>query len=584
MTQPAPLAMASKSLMGKVWALTKPYWLSEERWVARGLLLAVVSLTLFQIYLSVQLNQWSNDFYNAVQEKRAEDFWALIKYFSFLASVFIASAGYNLYLNLNLQIRWRRWLTTNYLDDWLGQRIYYRMELKNYGTDNVDQRIQEDLRDFASLTLSLTLDLLGNIVTLVAFSTILWKLSGAFSLEILGTTVAIPGYMMWVALIYAVIGSWLTHRIARPLSGLNFNQQRFEADFRYSLVRLRENAEGIAAYAGEQDEKRALLARFSNVWGNWWQLMKYRKSLQWFQSGYGQIAIIFPYLVVAPRFFSGAIQFGQIFQTASAFGHVQGALSWLVDTYDRIALWHATVLRLTTFHHAIEQASAAASSHQGIALTSGSTDEFDLSAVQVNLPDGRALLSAAGVSLRAHENALLTGPSGTGKSTLFRAIAGIWPFGTGRITVPPRARGMFLPQKPYLPLGTLREAVAYPAATMGFSDAQIRTALLDVRLEDLIAHLDEAGNWAQRLSPGEQQRLAFARALLNQPGWLFLDEATSALDEDTERRLYQLLSERLPQTTLISIAHRASVSAYHRRHLALQREGTGPAQLADAVS
>ena len=575
------ISLSGRSLLGKAWALSKPYWSSEERWTARALLVSIIGMALFMVFLDVQFNSWNNNFYNALQEKQSTDFWALILWFSFLAAVYIAVAGYNRYLNLLLQLRWRRWLTDRYLQDWLTDRVHYRIELKGYGTDNVDQRIQEDLKDFASLTLSLGLDLLSSVVTLVTFAHILWTLSGPLTLPIFGG-ITIPGYMMWVALVYAIIGSTLTHTVGRALSGLNYQQQRYEANFRFDLVRLRENAESIAAWRGEEDERRGLRRRFHDVWLNFSTLMQYSKRLTWFITGYRQIAIIFPFMVVSPRYFADSIKFGVIFQTASAFGQVQGALSWFVTAYGELAQWRATLDRLTSFHEAIEAARAEALAGQGITVREGTGPDLQLNGVDVLLPDGRALLGQVHCRLKAGEHTLITGASGIGKSTLFRALSGIWPFGGGTVEVPAGARLMFLPQKPYLPIGPLREAVAYPAGSAGFTDERLRAALQDCELGHLAGRLDENEHWAQRLSPGEQQRLAFARALLNEPDWLFLDEATSALDTATEQHLYRLLRERLPATTLVSIAHRPTVAAFHRRQLVLSRGVSGEAVLTEA--
>ena len=569
------LSLTGHSTLGKAWALSKPYWSSEERWAARSLLAAVIGLALFMVFIDVQINSWYNNFYNALQNKQVDDFWILIIWFSFLAAVYIVVAGYNRYLNLLLQIRWRRWLTAQYLDGWLKDRVHYRLELKNYGTDNVDQRIQEDLNDYATLTLSLGLDFLSSVVTLVTFAHILWKLSGPITIPLGADGFVLNGYMMWVALLYAVVGSWLTHQVGAPLTGLNFNQQRYEADFRFGLVRVRENAESIAAYAGEADEKRALTARFFNVWNNFHKLMTYRKRLTWFITGYHQMAIIFPIMVVAPRYFAGLIEFGIIFQTSSAFGQVQGALSWFVSSYSEIARWRATLDRLTSFHAAIEAARAEATSGQGIARESSTHKEFAFSDTTIQLPDGKVLLGHVSAVVRPGENTLVTGPSGIGKSTLFRALSGIWPFGSGVVKVPAAARVLFLPQRPYLPIGSLRDAVAYPTAGQGFDDATLKEVLTACQLPAMAERLNEVDHWAQRLSTGEQQRIAFARALLNRPDWLFLDEATSALDETMERELYGLLAQRLPNTTLVSIAHRPSVGAFHQHRLALVPDPLG---------
>lgn len=556
-----------------LWALTRPYWFSDERWSARALLAVIVSLSLGLVYLEVLFNRWQNDFYNALQNKDMTAFYELLWYFSFLASIFIAAAVYQSYLNQMLQIRWRRWLTEKYFAEWIGNRTYYRMQLTDRGTDNPDQRISEDLAQFVDRTLNLTLGLMSAVVTLLSFVAILWGLSGALELTLGETPISIGGYMVWVALIYAVIGTWLAHVIGRPLIALNFNQQRREANFRFSLVRFRENAESIAIYHGENDEIRSLRGRFLDVVNNWWAIMLRTKKLNWMRNGYGQIAIIFPYVVAAPRYFAGQFQLGGLMQTASAFGQVQGSLSWFVTAYTQLADWKATVDRLTSFLAATESARVAARESPGIAAVSKGND-LRAEHLKLDLPDGRALIAPFDATIVSGEKVLVTGASGSGKTTLFRAFAGIWPFGGGTLNKP-ATRLLFLPQKPYLTIGTLREQLSYPSAPAAFDDAAYARVLNDCGLPQLAARLDEEQHWAQQLSPGEQQRIAFARALLNRPDWLFLDEATSSLDEASEARMYGLLQERLPDTTVVSIGHRPTLAAFHDRHLTIEREASG---------
>ena len=568
----------ARSFLRDLWTLTRPYWDSEERWAARGLLAAVVALNLGIVYVNVRLNYWQNSFYNSLQDKDIDAFYQLLLHFSLLAAAYIVMAVYQLYLNQMLQIRWRRWLTNRYLEAWTADRNYYRMQLTDAGTDNPDQRIAEDLALFVDRTLSLSLGLLSAVVTLVSFVAILWSLSGALQFTVGGTQVGIPGYMVWAALVYAAVGTWLAHLIGYPLAGLNFNQQKFEANFRFSLVRFRENAEGIAIYGGEADEVRGLRGRFRDVVDNWWGIMRRQKKLMWFQSGYGQIAIIFPYVVAAPRYFSGAIPLGGLMQTASAFGQVQEALSWFVSAYVQLAHWKATVDRLTSFHAATERARAEMR-HRGIAVE-GAAGGVSARNVELRLPGGKPLLGPFDAALRPGESVLVTGPSGSGKSTLFRAIAGIWPFGEGRIAKP--AAGMlFLPQKPYLTIGTLREQLSYPSGPDAFDEPAYREVLEDCGLSRLAGRLDEQQHWAQVLSPGEQQRIAFARALLHRPQWLFLDEATSSLDEESEARLYRLLKEKLPGTAVVSIGHRPTLAQFHERRWRIE-PGDGAGRLVTA--
>lgn len=579
MSRFATTDFSKRSTLGKIWALTYPFWRSEEKRVAWPLLLVVLALNLGLVYLLVLLNQWNNDFYNSLQNRDFVAFKEQLLKFGLLAFIYIAVAVYQVYLRQMLQIRWRRWLTGAFLDDWLEQRTYYRIELSAQGTDNPDQRIQEDLQTFTEMTLGLAFDLLRSVVTLISFVAILWGLSDAFTFMLGETEISIPGYMVWFALLYAIVGTWLTHKLGRPLIGLNFNQQRFEADFRYGLVRLRDNAEGIAFYRGEGDEKRGLMVRFGSVLSNYFQLMRMNKRLNWFTNVYDQFAVIFPFIVAAPRYFNGTMQLGGLMQTASAFGRVQDALSWFVSAYTSLAAWKATVDRLVSFQQAVVDASEAAA-HGGIDSAESADGALHAQSLDVGLPDGRVLIGAAECAFQPGTNVLLTGPSGSGKSTLFRALAGIWPFGRGRVHLPPAASVMFLPQRPYLPLGTLRDVISYPAAGSGFAEDALTEALALCGLEHLTPLLDEDHRWSQRLSPGEQQRLAIARVLLNQPDWLFLDEATSALDEAMETRLYALMRERLPNTTLISIAHRSSVAAFHDTQVRLMPGDGAPGTLA----
>ena len=554
--------MRTNGFLKAFWALTKPYWVSRERAKALTLLGTVVGLALTLVWLEVQFNFWNNDFYNTLQNKDQAEFFRQLGKFGLLALTYIVTAVYRLYFLQMLTIEWRTWLTEHFLENWLKDQAYYRMQLLDRGTDNPDQRIAEDLRLFVDLTLSLSLGLLSAVVTLVTFLGILWTLSGA--LEIAG--VNIPGYMVWVALVYAVVGTFLTHFIGRKLIGLDFNQQRYEADFRFSLVRLRENSEGVALYRGEREELGRFHERFGAVIGNWWALMRKQKQLGWFTSFYAQMAIIFPYVVVSPRYFSGAMQMGGIFQTASAFGNVQGSLSWFINAYTGYAQWKATVDRLIGFQASLDRVRAEAQELDGERVEAPG-ETIALQDVRIALPQGAPLLNETSVEIKPGEDVLVTGPSGAGKSTFFRALAGIWPYWKGRIKLPQGARLLFLPQKPYLPLGTLKHAVSYPDDAAKHPDEEVKSALKAVGLAHLAGDLARNENWAQVLSGGEQQRIAFARALLNRPDWLFLDEATASLPEEDQDSLYRLLKQRLKKTTLVSIGHRMSLAAHHDRQL-----------------
>ena len=569
-----------------LWTLTRPYWGSEERWTAWLLLGVIVAMNMGLIYLSVVINQWQRLFFNALQARDHAEYVHQFIRFGGLALIHIVITVYALYLDLMLQIRWRRWLTARYLDDWLAGQTYYRLQIGGGETDNPDQRIAEDARAFVNLTLGLTLGFLSTVVTLVSFLGILWGLSGALVLPWgEGGEIAIPGYMVWAALLYAVIGTWFNHLVGRPLSRLNFDQQRVEADFRFSLVRLRENAEGVALYGGEGPEGDGFRRRFDAVVRNWRAIMTTRKSLTWFASGYSQVAIVSPYVVAAPRYFAGAMQLGDLMQTASAFGKVEGSLSWFIGAYVSLAEWRATVRRLTSFRAAMAASRAQAAAAGGIVRGEGDdAATLRVDGLTLALPHDANPLLSADLIVSAGETVLISGRSGSGKSTLFRALAGIWPYGRGRIRLPAGASLLFLPQKPYLPIGPLRAAVAYPAPPDRFSDAELTDALGACGASALAGRLDEADHWGQRLSPGEQQRLAVARALLNRPDWLFLDEATSACDPETEAGLYRLLAERLPATTVISIGHRTSLHAFHRRRLVVEPDGRGIGRLAAATA
>jgi putative ATP-binding cassette transporter len=569
------LPITTPSFLRQVWALTKPYWFSEERWAARGLLAAVITLNLGLVAITVLINKWNNDFFNALQNKDSSAFSQQLIVWLVLAAVYLVGAVCQLHLNMWLQIRWRRWLTNVYFGDWLGGRVYYRLELKSSGTDNPEQRMQEDLKLFTTNTLSLALGLLRAVVSLFSFVFILWTLSGPLAFSLGGWQLAVPGYMVWAALSYTIGGTWVAHKIGRPLIRLHFEQQKYEADLRYALTRLRENAEGVALYGGECDERGTLLARFASVWQNWWSLIRYQKRLIGFTAFYEQLASVFPFVVAAPRYFAGTLQLGGLMQTASAFGRVQDALSWFIGAYAQLAEWKATVDRLTGFQHAITTASNEAKTGAVITAHANGSAAVTAQDLTLALPDGRILVAGVNTSFKPGEHVLVTGPSGCGKSTLFRALAGIWPFGTGTVQAPANGAIMFLPQKPYLPLGTLRDVVAYPKGHDGLSDAQIADTLKLCRLEQCAHQLRERDNWALRLSPGEQQRLAIARALLNKPQWLFLDAATAALDEGTERYVYQLLRQHLPTTTLVSIAHRPGVAPHHQRRLTFATDDQG---------
>ena len=586
---------AFKDFSAKVWALSLPYYQSEDKWKARGLLAAIVALNLGAVYMLVLLNDWNRVFYDALQNKDEVVFWRELGRFTYLAFAFILIAVYRFYLTQLLEIRWRAWMTGHYLRRWLSGHAFYKLELARYTLpaadparastadtpDNPDQRIQEDLNLFTSYTVSLSMGLLNAVVTLVSFVGILWSLSGAFAFTLGGSSYSIPGFMVWMAVLYCVVGSVITHYIGRPQIRLNFMQQRYEADFRHHLMRVREYSEAIALDKGESVERRHLDGRFSSVLGNYLHLIKTQKNLVWFTNFFGQAATVFPFVIAAPRFFSGAIQLGQLMQIASAFGRVQDSLSWFVDNYSTLAAWRATTDRLTSFEESmaaqLAPARAQAALHSAAAGGIGNEDRLQARELTLALPSGQVLLSGLSLQASPGDSVLVKGPSGSGKSTLFRAFAGIWPFARGHTHLPEGA--MFIPQRPYFPDGSLRDALAYPQPADSYTDAELTEALHEALLPQLATRLDDRDAWGQKLSGGEQQRLAIARVLLKKPRWIFADEATSALDEAAEKTLYEKLMAhtRRVQGALVSIAHRPAAAAFHSKRWEFEKlpEGSG---------
>jgi putative ATP-binding cassette transporter len=577
---------ATERGQGRVWPF--PAYAALERRIAIGMVVFLVLVNQFQVGINVRLSFFGRDFFNAIQNRDETAFWTLLLLvFAPWVFVYIVSAVIEFVVQSMLVIRWRKWLTEHFVAHWLGGHAHYRMSLVGSEADNPDQRISEDVNRFidggtdsfggiAGLGIySYSIALISTLSSLVAFVVILWTISANFTLP--GTDLHVPGFLFWIALVYAAIGTLVTHWIGRPLIGLFFQKQRVEANFRFSLARLREYSEQVALLAGERTEQSALGRRFGAIVGNYLDLVRRRKWLLAFISFYGQISPYIPYIFAAPFYFAGKIQLGVMTQTASAFGRVEGALNFFVNYYSSLASFKAVVDRLTSFAAAIERAKAMAAT--GPARMAGPAGEpsvaLALVGLGIALPDGRRIVEAEGLSYAAGESALLAGPSGSGKSTLFRAISGIWPFGEGRIHVPDGAEVMVVPQKPYIPIGTLRAAVSYPGGPDTYTDADICGALADARIGFLADQLDREENWSQRLSGGEQQRLAVVRALLKKPEWLLLDESTSALDEKLEAELYQMLTQRLPKTTIVTIGHRSSLAAFHVRRLDMTESSTG---------
>jgi vitamin B12/bleomycin/antimicrobial peptide transport system ATP-binding/permease protein len=554
--------------LATIWRLALPYFRSEDRWPGRILLASVIAIELSIVAINVILNQWYNRFYNTLQDRNWEAFVSAVLFFCVLAAIYTVLAVYQNYLNLWLQIRWRRWMTQTYLRQWLNTANHYRMQLLGDAADNPDQRIADDLQMFVQQTLSIGIGLLSSFVSLCSFVVILWTLSEEAPLHLFGSNFVVPGYLVWAALVYAVLGTILTHRIGWPLIPLNFQQQRFEADFRFNLVRTRENSEQIAALHGEPAERERHLDRFGNIVTNWIAIMKRQKKLTFFTQSYSQASVIFPYLMVSPVYFSGAMQLGGLMQTGSAFNSVQTALSYFVTAYQSIAQYRAVVTRLSGFEDAITTAREVAVTPPVVeVLPRDNTNVITIDRLKVQLPHGEPLVDADHIAVAPGERVLVTGPSGAGKSTLFRAIAGIWPFGSGRVTVPEDAKVLLLPQRPYFPVASLAAALTYPARLGTFDDARLADALTAVGLEQWADRLHEEAHWNRMLSLGEQQRLAVARVLLQEPDYVFLDEATASLDEPAEAMLYRLLQERLKGATIVSIGHRSTLGAFHRRRV-----------------
>jgi vitamin B12/bleomycin/antimicrobial peptide transport system ATP-binding/permease protein len=560
------------STLATIWRLASPYYREEDRWWGRVLLAGVFTIELSLVGIQVLLNEWYNRFYNTLQDRSWSAFVSALVYFCVLAAVYTVCVVYQTYITQWLQIRWRRWLTHVYLRQWLNNANHYRMQLLGDSADNPDQRIADDLSLFVDYTLSISTRFLSSGVTLLSFGVILWTLSAAAPLKLFGVSFGIPGYLVWAALIYAVLGTAITHLIGWRLAPLNFQRQRYEADFRFNLVRTRENSEQIAALRGEAAEREGHANRFAALVANWIALMKRQKQLNFFTQSYSQAAVIFPYLMASPAYFSGLMQLGGLMQTASAFGSVQSALSYFVNAYQDLAEYKAVIDRLTGFENAVELARAAALTEPAIEVSSRSgSNAIAVKRLDVRLPNGVPLVGASDLALERGDTVLFTGPSGAGKSTLFRAITGIWPFGAGRVALPADAKIMLMPQRPYFPVATLAAAVAYPAQSGTFEDGQIAEALIAVGLPELATRLHHEDHWSRVLSLGEQQRLAIARALLHAPDYLFLDEATASLDEPAEAVLYRVLHERLFGTAIISIGHRSTLGALHARRVAVVR-------------
>jgi putative ATP-binding cassette transporter len=616
--QTTPLAVprlgSSLSKLRLFLALASPFWRSEERWAARLLLGSVIVLTLAQNWIAIRLSYWNRDFFDTIQ--RGD--------YAFFAQLGIAMLGLIFcsitfwlaedYLFSSLKIRWRRWMTDRYLKDWLGDRAHYLGQLDGRQGDNPDQRISEDVRAFVFTTLDLGMQLFGAVVALISFIVILWTLSSGAAphsppaypfpslpehLEWLTLPVAIvwegyvaftaalaaiPGHLVWICLVYSLIGMWLVNRVGRPIIGLNYEMQKLEADFRFGLVRLRENSESTALAAGEPAEQRTLGASFTRIVGNFNATLIRRIHINAFKSVYYRLADVVPLLLSAPRFFADAISLGQLTQLTGAFARVQSNFNFFINSYETIAQWWAITRRLDGFQRGIAHARSLRESQREIYSTERADDALHVEDLALFRPDGRALLSPFGFTVRPGESVLITGPSGSGKSTILRAIVGLWPYERGRVLQPRDFDFMVMPQKPNLPIGSLRAALAYPLEPALLDDESCQRALALVELSALAPRLDEEAHWGQVLSGGEQQRVALARVFLRRPAWLFLDEATSAIDEQAELAFYHRLRAALPGLTYVTIAHRASLRNVHARHLRIVETPGGEFALRENTS
>jgi vitamin B12/bleomycin/antimicrobial peptide transport system ATP-binding/permease protein len=571
-----PYFASTNTKVADLWLLGR----TQERRLAWGLTIFLIVLNQLQVGISVRLSFFSRDWFNAIQNKDQAAFWnLLITVFLFWAMISVVSNLIEYFVENVLKIRWREHLVERYGSRWLGQGTHYRLGFVG-NADNPDQRIAEDTRGYINNTYAFSISLISTLSNLVSFSIILWSIPAQFAIP--GTDIIVPGLPFWVALIYSLVGTWLTHLIGRPLIKLDFNQEKYEADFRYTLARLREYSEQVALLKGEPAERQHIGKRFQNIVANYYGLVKQNLKLNIFVSSYFQASVVFPYIIMAPAYFAGKLTLGQLQQTAGAFGRVEGSMQWFIARYSSLANYKAIVDRLTTFQDAIGKAETLRAS-SGIRLPSQPGADVTIASLALDVPTGQTIVRLNDITLKAGETTLLTGPSGSGKSTLFRAISGIWPYGNGEIRVPDGKSVMLLPQRPYLPMGTLRDALQYPGLSGAHSDSAIDDALVAARLPKLAGRLDEEALWAQVLSLGEQQRLAVARALLSKPDWLFLDEATAALDETTEAAIYGVMKEQLPDTTIVSIGHRSTLIAMHDRRIDLQPAEDGVFHVADVA-
>jgi putative ATP-binding cassette transporter len=551
-----------KTWLKDAWHLARPFWVSEQKYKALGLIGLVIIFNLLTVYMSVLFNKWNNGFYDAIQHYDKKTFFALLYKFMIMAFFFILFQVLSYYFRKLLEIRWRRWSTNFYLSTWFHKKSYYKNRFLNQISDNPDQRISEDVNGFIVLTLDLTLGLLSSVVTLVSFIIILWKISGVIEFNFLKHHYVVHGFMVYAALLYAIVGTYLTFKVGKKLIKLDFQQQAYEADFRYNLMRVREYSENIAFYNGEPQEQSGLSNRFNNVVNNFVAIIYRQMKIDILGISYSQLAVIFPMLVAAPRYFAKAIQLGDLMQILSAFGHVQGSLSYFINAYTSLSGWRAVMDRLYGFQTIMQDAADL----ESIAIKPGK-NYLELSNFGINLPNGERLQKNIQISLSSGDRLLIRGRSGSGKTTTLRAIAGLWPFTHGEIYQTPNLNSLFIAQRTYLPYGSLKAAICYPKLDNLPTNDELIALLKQFMLKNFSDQLEEIADWGNKLSLGEQQRIAFCRILINKPDIIYLDEATSAVDEETEDLMYKTLVDTLPNSAIISVGHRSTIKHWHNQEL-----------------
>ncbi|HVY53792.1 MAG TPA: ABC transporter ATP-binding protein/permease [Gammaproteobacteria bacterium] len=561
------------------WELLTAFWRSENKFFAYSLSIVLIAMTILLVGMDVIFTYWYNNFYNALQQYDSKGAISLLLVFMFIAAVFIIVSVYRYYVSQFFGLRWRKWMTEQFISRWLEKRSYYYLENFEVQTDNPDQRIQEDAGAIVNLTLDLVVGLIGAVTTFVAFIYVLWSLSGVIKIPLGHYTLVLPGYLVWVAIIYSLVGTYLTFKIGRPLVSLNFEQQRREATFRFAAMDLRTHSEDVALYRGEKDEKGILSRLFASVLDNWYMIIVRQKLLLWFTSGYGQMSVFLPLLVALPNYFNKVFQLGGLMQSLRAFASIQDALSYLVHSFTSIAQWRAVMKRLLTFLNHMAEVEARAEVQNQLRYKTAGQDKIVVRDLSINNPQGELLLTGLNEEFTSGGSYLLKGPSGIGKSTFIRVIAGIWPFGSGEVERPNQTEVMYLPQKPYVPIGSLRDALLFPSTDSNISDDEIKAALEDCRLPHFVNRLNESARWSELLSPGELQRINFARVLLHKPRWIFLDESTASLDVDNEKYLYNLLKSKLPDSTIISVGHRQTVEAFHSKIIDFSKYADNSANL-----